>query len=68
MMHTGPVPGDYSHDWQPTMADNPAFRCRGCGSDDIWYRSWESSCGGYEDVHYHCHGCGREWWCEGADA
>ena len=68
-MHTGPVPGEYAgDDWKPTKPENPAFKCRKCGSDDVWYRVWESSCGGYEDVHYECRSCKREWWVEGPDA
>lgn len=67
-MHAGPVPGNYEGDWKPTKADSPNFVCRKCGSDNVWYRNWESSCGGYEDTNYHCRSCGREWWVEGADA
>ena len=55
-------------DWKPTKAENPNFKCRKCGSTDIWYRTWESSCGGYDDLNYHCRGCGREWWIESSDA
>ena len=67
-MHTGPVEGDYNDGWKPTKVDAPSFKCRQCGSDDVWYREWESSCGGYEDVHYECRGCGHSWWVEGPDA
>jgi DNA-directed RNA polymerase subunit M/transcription elongation factor TFIIS len=69
-MHTQPMgdsEGDFD-EWKPTKAEAPDFRCRKCGSDDVRYRTWESSCGGYEDCQYHCRGCDRKWWVEGADA
>ena len=59
--------GEYTDDWKPTKAENPDFKCRKCGSDDIWYREWESSDGAHEDVQYECCGCGRKWWVEGSD-
>lgn len=55
-------------DWMPTKDENPGFKCRKCGSDEVEYREWESSCGGYEDYKYRCNGCAREWWVEGSDA
>jgi len=58
----------YLHDWKPTKPEAPDYKCRKCGSDNIWYRTWESSCGGYEDTHYRCRGCDRRWWFESADA
>lgn len=68
-MHTGePVSGQYIDGWKPTKAVNPNFKCRACGSDDVWFREWESSCGGYEDMNYECRGCQRKWWVESADA
>jgi DNA-directed RNA polymerase subunit M/transcription elongation factor TFIIS len=67
-MHTGPVPGEYTNAWKPTKVENPKFVCRKCGSDDVWYRKWESSCGGYDDTKYECRACERTWWVEGADA
>lgn len=60
--------GDYTSDWKATKDTNPEFKCRECGSNDIVFREWESSCGGYEDYQYHCRGCDRKWWVEGADA
>ena len=57
--------GEYVDDWKPTST--PSFRCR-CGSNDIIFREWESSCGGFEDIHYKCRSCRREWWVESADA
>lgn len=66
-MHIGPVPGKHVDDWRPTKATNPDFKCRKCGSDDIWFREWESSCGGYDDIKYECRGCSRVWWVESSD-
>jgi hypothetical protein len=60
--------GEFRENWKPTLADNPYFRCQQCGSHDVWYRVWDSACGGFEDVKYNCRGCGRTWWCEGSDA
>jgi DNA-directed RNA polymerase subunit M/transcription elongation factor TFIIS len=60
--------GTFDGDWRPTRAENPDFRCRTCGSDDVWYRTWESDCGGYVDTKYRCRHCGRTWWVEGPDA
>jgi DNA-directed RNA polymerase subunit M/transcription elongation factor TFIIS len=68
-VHSGPMAdseGEFS-DWKPTKAENPAFKCRECSSDDVHYRAWDSSDGAYEDYQYHCHGCGRRWWVEGDD-
>jgi hypothetical protein len=58
--------GNFTDDWKPTASENPAFRCT-CGSNNVWYRCWESSCGGFEDVKYECRTCGRVWWVESAD-
>jgi hypothetical protein len=60
--------GKFEESWKPTLPENPAYRCRRCGSPDVWYRIWDSACGGYRDVKYECRGCGQVWWCEGADA
>ena len=59
--------GTYSK-WQMTKDENPSFVCRVCNSDEVRYRTWESACGGFEDVQYHCLNCWREWWVEGPDA
>jgi DNA-directed RNA polymerase subunit M/transcription elongation factor TFIIS len=42
--------------------------CRKCGQHHVRYRSWESSCGGWDDHQYRCHDCGHEWWVEGIDS
>lgn len=57
----------YETDWKPTKAESPEYRHKECGSDDVWYRVWDSSCGGYTDIRYHCRGCGKQWWVEGPD-
>lgn len=67
-MHTGPVPGEFQDEWKPTKTENPDFKCRVCGSDDIYYRNWESSDGAYDDVQYECRGCKRKWWVESSDS
>lgn len=50
--------------FKPAKVENPDFVCRKCGSDDVWYAE---SDGDYDDVLYHCVGCNRRWWVEGAD-
>ena len=54
--------------WKPTKAENSTFKCRICGSDDVWYDVDKSDCGGFEDYHYHCKGCDRKWWVESSDS
>lgn len=54
--------------WKLTKDENPDFKCYQCGSNEVEYRLHESSCGGFEDYHYRCKGCGRDWWVESADA
>jgi hypothetical protein len=61
------VAGTFLNDWKPTATENPAFKCR-CGSNNVWYRKWESNCGGFEDVIYKCHSCDRSWWVESSDS
>ncbi len=57
----------YQHDWVPV--ENGEVPCRKCGqAGHVEYREWESSCGGYEDYHYRCTTCKKDWWVEGADA
>lgn len=52
-------------DWKPTKAENPAYKCRQCGSDNVYYREINSD---YGDIKYHCRGCDKTWIHEGADA
>lgn len=42
--------------------------CRHCGGTEVYYRVWESSCGGYEDEKYECRDCGKMWWIDGIDS
>jgi DNA-directed RNA polymerase subunit M/transcription elongation factor TFIIS len=70
-MHNKPMSeseGQFQADWKPTKAESPHFKCRKCGSDDVWYRIWDSDCGGFEDAQYECHCCGYKWWCESSDS
>lgn len=50
--------------WKPTLPEAPDYCCRQCGSQDILYRDQDDIHG---DIEYHCQGCGRRWWFEGAD-
>ena len=59
-----PVPGEYAHDWHRIHGGE----CRYCGADAVRYRTWESSDGAFEDIHYQCLACGSEWWIDGPDA
>lgn len=65
MSHSGIEHGT-TDDWKPIF--NPSFKCRHCGASDAKYRTWESSCGGWEDYNYHCNACNREWWVDGIDS
>jgi len=58
----------YVSDWKPTKPEAPDYKCRNCESDNIWYREWESSDGGHEDIKYECRNCNCTWWVEGSDA
>lgn len=51
-----------------TKLINPGFKCRECGSDDVWFRNWESADQAHEDTRYECRACNRVWWVEGMDA
>ncbi len=58
------VMGEWSGDWQPATDR----MCPRCGSSaDVEYRTWESSCGGFEDFKFRCR-CGHSWWIDGCDA
>lgn len=52
--------------WAKTKEENPDFKCRKCGSNEIEYHA--SSNDDYGDIHYHCTECKHEWWYEGPDA
>lgn len=57
----------YTTDWKPTAATNPKFKCPKCGSQDVFFRDWESSDGAHDDTHYECRGCNHTWWIEDSD-
>lgn len=52
-------------EWKKTKIENPDFKCRECGSDNVEYREIESS--DHDDIKYHCCGCNRYWYVEGSD-
>ena len=64
-MHTKPMAeseGDFSNE-RPAQCP-----CRKCAKSNVTVRTWDSSCGGYEDFKYTCPDCGHYWWIEGADS
>lgn len=66
-MHTQPMPesaGDFSDEKKTDRV------CPKCHEMNVTVKTWESSCGGYEDYKYSCHtaGCGHSWWVEGIDS
>lgn len=70
-MHTKPMSeseGNFREEWKSVQLENPDWYCSKCKSADVWYKVWESSCGGYEDYKYWCKGCGHQWWVESADS
>jgi DNA-directed RNA polymerase subunit M/transcription elongation factor TFIIS len=67
-MHEGPVKGDYTSEWKKTEIVNSKFGCALCGSKEVFFRTWESACGGYDDTHYKCIECGHQWWVESDDS
>jgi hypothetical protein len=72
-MHSAPMSesdGKFRDSMKPAiMGDGkpwPCPRCKAAGR--VTYKVWDSSCGGYEDIKYHCGACGKTWWVEGADS
>jgi hypothetical protein len=61
-VHTGPVPGEFTTDWVET-----SIACPKCRQRTVRRRTWESSCGGYEDHQFRCT-CGETWWIESSDS
>ena len=65
-MHTKPMAesdGTFN-EWK--LSDDP---CKYCGVvGQCYWRTWESSDGGYDDENYECRACDKVWWVEGADA
>lgn len=51
--------------WTFTKEDNPAYKCRHCGSGEVEYHA--SSNDDHGDIHYRCTECKKEWWYEGPD-
>jgi predicted SprT family Zn-dependent metalloprotease len=43
------------------------YKCRKCGSGQVFHYTWESSDGAHEDEHYRCEDCKAQWWVEGSD-
>lgn len=56
-----------TEEWKPTKKENPTFKCRKCGSHEVFYRIKESYDGAHDDLNYKCDGCGRNWWVDGSD-
>lgn len=53
--------------FRPTQ--DPSVPCRHCKTPGgVVFKVWESDCGGYEDTHYKCTNCHKEWWIDGPDA
>lgn len=46
------------------------YQCRKCKKTTATCRTWESSCGGYEDYEYTCQDpeCKYRWWVDGPDS
>lgn len=42
-------------------AENPKFKCKHCGSGDLWYTTGETYDGAYDTYNYHCHACTKQW-------
>lgn len=58
--------GRFTNKWLPLPHPVP---CRHCGIVGwVYYRNWESNCGGYDDAKFECGACGEVWWVEGPDA
>lgn len=65
-MHTKPMAeseGNFS-DMKPCEGK----KCPKCGKEEIFYKVWESSCGGHEDYKFTCRACGHSWWIDGIDS
>jgi transposase-like protein len=49
--------------WEKTKRN-----CPRCEKQEVFYRVWESDCGGFEDEKYKCKACGYYWWVDGPDS
>lgn len=75
-MHSQPMSesqGEFQDDWKHAVVkdaegNDVGWPCRKCDGRNVYYKEWESSCGGYEDMKYECRDCKRTWWVEGADS
>jgi hypothetical protein len=59
--------------WQHAIVEgedghSSPWPCRVCGGVEVFFRHWESDCGGHDDIQYHCRTCDRKWWVDGPDA
>lgn len=54
--------------WKKVETPDNSFVCRKCKSHNLVYRDIESSCGGYDDIQYHCENCKYSWYSEGIDS
>jgi hypothetical protein len=64
-MHTGPMAeseGDLS------KAHKSPRPCRKCKRFNVSVQTWESHCGGYEDLKFTCLDCKAVWWIDGIDS
>jgi RecJ-like exonuclease len=65
-MHTKPM-AESEGKFDPQQPE-PNVTCRKCGvKGQVTCRTWNSSCGGYEDYKYTC-ACGYVWWADGIDS
>lgn len=66
-----PIPFDEpKEDWQPCgpYSDGSKRTCLKCKSENVKYRTHESSCGGYEDDEIKCFDCNYVRWVDGIDS
>lgn len=64
-MHTGPMD---EHEGKLSTPEAKKYVCQKCGKTEMTCRTWESSCGGYEDYKYTCGACGHVRWVDGIDS
>ena len=46
----------------------PVAKCPKCWEFAVYYKIFESNCGGFEDAKYTCAKCGHYWWIDGPDS
>jgi DNA-directed RNA polymerase subunit M/transcription elongation factor TFIIS len=65
-MHTQPMA---ESEGEFTEEDRmPVAKCPKCKKFSVYYKVWESSCGGYEDTKYTCSECDYYRWVDGPDS